>query len=174
MTDKHPGGEELTIFLLEMAGLTPCRILDMGAGEGKTVRYLKSIGFEALGIDKNPGADVEEGDFLHTLHQDGSFDAVISECAFYASGDAAGAAKEAARLLKQGGKLLLSDVCFGTVNEHITMLEGADFSVLHVEDATPLWREYYLERIWDGTAQELCSAEEEKKCRYFLTICERK
>lgn len=160
MQENYPEVGEMTVFLLEMAGLAPCRILDMGAGDGKTVRYLKSLGFDALGLDKAPGADVEEGDLLHTLYPDESFDAVIAECAFQASGDLSGAAKEAARLLKRGGMLLMSDVCHENVNEHIALLEGAGFNVLHVEDATPLWR-------------ELC-AEAGNRGRFCLTICERK
>ena len=48
--------------------------------------------------------------FLQTGFSAGSFDAVLSECSFYVSGDVHGALREAYRLLKSGGLLLLSDV----------------------------------------------------------------
>ena len=50
--ERHPGGAEATLRLLELAGLEPpCRIIDLGAGSGEAVRLLRSRGFEALGID---------------------------------------------------------------------------------------------------------------------------
>ena len=88
MTDRHPGGLSMTRHLLEMSGLLsvlsesfahgdaagqvnrmPFRILDMGAGDGHTVRLLQNMGFAAEGIDRHPGTasrdlPVHKGDFL--------------------------------------------------------------------------------------------------------------
>lgn len=173
MEIRHPGGEELTSFLLAMSGLEPCKILDLGAGSGHTVRYLQELGFDASGIDLNPAQDVLQGNILCTGYEDGSFDALISECVFYISGDPDSAAREAARILSPGGLLLLSDVCFTDPATHIAGLETAGFRVLHVEDATELWREYYLECIWKDEIPLCLCGDQKKKCRYFLTICER-
>ena len=55
MTARHPGGEAAALRLVEMAGITPpCRLIDLGAGAGGTARLLRSLGFEALGIDLLP------------------------------------------------------------------------------------------------------------------------
>lgn len=155
-----------------------CRILDMGAGDGHAVRLLNSMGFDAKGIDLSPGTDTPEGsllcgNFLHCPFPDQTFDAVISECAFYVSGDADSALKEAARILKKSGLLLLADVSFSDTGTHVHTLEAAGFSVLKLEDCTSLWKEYYISCIWNGTAEQLCPCIPKGKCRYYLTVCER-
>jgi len=163
MTKKYMAGEELTQFLLAMSGLEPCRILDLGAGEGRTVRMLIDQGFFAQGIDECAGEYVEAGDLLHCPYEDGSFDAVIAEGVCYASGQEQAVWQEAKRLLKNSGLLLLADFCFTDTKGHVQALENAGFQVLHVEDATALWLD----------AGGLEDMKEWKRCRYFLTICER-
>ncbi len=171
--ERHPGGTAETRRLLELAGLAPCRILDMGAGDGDTVRLLRSLGYDAVGIDRAPGADVEQGNFFRCPYPDGSFDAVLSQCAFYVSGDAPRALREAARLLRTGGMLLCSDVCFAGEGAWSRALEAEGFRVRALEDATPAWRAYYIECIWNGTADALCGCVPKSKCSYYLTACER-
>ena len=108
MTARHPGGEAAALRLVEMAGITPpCRLIDLGAGAGGTVRLLRSLGFEALGIDLLPGEGVERGDVLAPPFPPGSFDAALCECAFFLSGDPERALREAARLLRPGGRALI-------------------------------------------------------------------
>ena len=42
----HPGGEEHSRYLIELSFLSPpARWLDMGAGDGSTVRLLRSLGY---------------------------------------------------------------------------------------------------------------------------------
>ena len=166
----HPGGEAHTRRMLELAALPRvARILDMGAGAGETLRLLRESGFDAAGIDLSPRAQaVLQGDFLAAPFPDGSFDAVLSQCAFFVSGDVPGALREATRLLKRGGKLLLSDVFF---EDPVPLLERAGFSVLSAEDMTPQWREYYLEALW--REDEPCCLPR-GKCNYWLLIAERR
>ena len=61
----HPGGEKHSRYLIELSFLTPpAKWLDMGAGDGETVNLLRSLGFEAEGIDLSPrGENVTQGDF---------------------------------------------------------------------------------------------------------------
>ena len=163
----HPGGEAHSRRMLELAALPQgARILDMGAGAGETLRLLRGRGFDAVGIDLSPRAqEVKHGDFLRAPFPDGGFDAVISQCAFFVSGDQRGALREANRLLKSGGRLLLSDVFFEAPEP---LLQSAGFAVLRAEDVTPQWREYYLEALWRGDAP--CCAVPKGKCSYWLLI----
>ena len=193
--EKHPGGSDMTRHLIELSGLAPdvssdpepdrdaplcqrtVRILDMGAGDGHGVRMLRELGYDAVGIDLAPGKDAKDyilkGNFLNCPFKSQSFDVIISECAFFISGDPSGALAEAARLLKKGGLLLLGDVSFTGEKQHIADLTNAGFSLLELEDITPLWKEYYISCIWNGTADKLCPCIPKGKCSYYLTICER-
>lgn len=168
--NRHPGGEENTRRLLELAKLPAgASVIDMGAGAGESVRLLRSLGYEARGLDLTPrGPEVEKGDFLRAPFPDASFDAVLSQCAFFASGDQAGALREAHRLLRGGGALLLSDVFFAPPEP---LLRGAGFSLLHAEDLTAQWREYYLEALWQSDAP--CCARPEGKSAYWLLIAKK-
>lgn len=168
---RHPDGENMTAALMGMAHIKPCRVIDMGAGDGETVRYLRALGFDAAGIDLTPGADVLCGDFLRCPYPDGSFGAAISECAMFVSGDRAKALREAYRLLAPGGRLLLSDVFFEGEAAARREAESALFTVLQIADKTPAWREYYIKCIWDGTAEALCACVPKGKCEYFLMVC---
>ena len=160
---RHPGD---TAHLIALAGLQPgARVLDLGAGDGGGVRLLRSLGFEAYGIDRKAAPDVDEGNLLRTGFADASFDAMMSECAFFVSGDVPGALKESARLLKPGGTLLLADVFFSPPEP---LLAAAGFRIMAKEDWTNAWREYYLRSIWEGTA-ETCPVPK-GKCQYWMLI----
>ena len=160
---RHPGD---TAHLIALAGLqTGARVLDLGAGDGDGVRLLRNLGFEAYGVDRKAAPDVDEGNLLHTGFADASFDAVMSECAFFVSGDVPGALRESARLLVPGGTLLLADVFFEPPEP---LLEAAGFRINAKEDWTGAWREYYLRSIWEGTA-ETCPIPK-RKCQYWMLI----
>ena len=167
----HPGGETHSRYLIELAFLdAPCKWLDMGAGDGETVRLLRSLGYEARGIDLAPrGEDVQQGDYLHAPYADGSFDGIISQCSFYVSGDVPGALCEASRLLRKGGKLVFSDVTADVVGL-LNDCRKAGFAVRHMEDMTDAWKEYYLEALWKE--ENVCTLPG-KKVSYVLFICER-
>lgn len=164
---SHPGGQESTRQMLALSGLCPgASILDMGAGAGETVSLLRGLGYAARGIDLEPRSElIECGDMHGTGFPDGSFDAVLSQCAFYVSGDVGKALYESRRLLKPGGKLLLADVFFQPPE---LLLSKAGFRILHAEDMTTQWREYYLEALW---RDDECCPSPGGKCSYWLLIC---
>ena len=164
---SHPGGEAQTRLLIERGELSAgASVLDMGAGAGEALSLLRGMGFAARGIDREPrGEGVERGDLLRAPYPDGSFDAVLSQCAFFVSGDQSAALREAYRLLRQGGKLLLSDVFF---EEPTALLKSAGFEVLYAGNATAAWREYYLEALWRGESP--CCCVPKGKSSYWLLI----
>lgn len=168
----HPGGADHTRYLIELSFLKPpARWLDLGAGAGEAVALLKEAGFDAQGLDLSPrGEGVCQGDFLHTAFPDASFDGLISQCAFYVSGDVAGALREAGRLLPKGGKLVFSDVT-EDVTTLLTQVRQGGFAVRHLEDLTDSWREYYLEALW--REDSVCTLPKGKHVSYVLFVCER-
>ena len=164
---RHPGGEAHTGRLIALGELPGgASVLDLGAGAGEAVALLREMGCAAEGLDLEPRSPlVRRGDLLAAPYPDGSFDAVLSECAFFVSGDQPGALREAYRLLRGGGKLLLSDLFFSPPE---ALLQGAGFTLLHAEDLTAQWRDYYLEALWRGDAP--CCERPKGKCRYWLAI----
>ena len=167
----HPGGEQHSRYLIELAFLDkPARWLDMGAGDGETVRILRALGYEAEGIDLQPrGADVRRGDYLSAPYDDEAFDGILSQCSFYVSGNVPGALAEAGRLLRRGGKLVFSDVTENVV-QLLSDVRKAGFAVRHIEDLTEQWKEYYLEALWKE--DDVC-IRRGKKFTYVLFVCER-
>jgi len=167
----HPGGEQHSRYLIELAFLEkPAKWLDMGAGDGSGVRLLKSLGYEAEGIDLNPrGDNVSRGDYLCAPYPDDSFDGIISQCSFYVSGNVSGALKQAGRMLRKGGKLVFSDVTENVVTL-LNQVRQAGFAVRHLEDLTDEWKEYYLEAIWK---EDNVCLPQGKKYSYVLFVCER-
>ena len=167
----HPGGEQHSRYLIELSFLEKgSKWLDVGAGDGSAVRLLRSLGYAAEGIDLVPrGKDVLRGDFLNAPWQEGQIDGILSQCSLYVSGNVPGALKEAARLLRKGGKLVFSDVTEQVVTL-LTQCRQAGFAVRHMEDLTDDWKEYYLEALW--TQENVCLPQG-KKFSYVLFVCER-
>ena len=167
----HPGGDQHSRYLIELAFLeVPARWLDMGAGDGSTVRLLRGLGYDAEGIDRSPrGEDVRQGDYLQAPYASESFDGIISQCSFYVSADVPGALMEAGRLLRKGGKLVFSDVTENVVRL-LNQVRQAGFAVRHIEDLTDQWKEYYLEALW---SQDDVCLPQGKKFSYVLFVCER-
>ena len=170
--DRHPGGEAHTRYLISLSKLPPgSRWLDFGAGDGGAVRILRRLGFEALGLDLSPrGQGVAEGNFLHTGLERSAFDGILSQCAITLSGNPTKAFQEAYRLLRTGGKLVFSDVCFD-VPQMLDELKNTGFSVLHLEDLTDQWKAYYLEALWKE--ESVPRLPKGRHCRYVLLVCER-
>lgn len=171
---RHPGGTAQTKKLLTLSGIRPpARILDLGAGDGDTVALLRSRTFDATGLDLRSDGSTETGDFLNAPYPDQSFDAVISECAMFVSGDRQKAVTEAFRLLRDGGRFLYADVWFEPEADIRSLLERSGFHITAMEDVTPEWQRYYLNCIWEGTFEKPACEIPKGKCRYYLIVAEK-
>ena len=169
----HPGGEKHTLEMITLSSLKPpAKILDMGAGSGNSMKLLQNLGFDVQGIDLAPistDMHITQGDFLNPPYPKESFDGILSQCAFYVSEDASKAFLSAYNLLKPGGFLMLSDVC-PRDSSLKDFAESSGFEVLHFEDQTPAWKEYYIEAIWRGT---VCDFPCNQKMNYEMLICKK-
>ena len=192
MIGRHPGGLEMTARLLALPGIRPpARILELGAGEGKTAAYLQALGFEVRAVDLKPsGPQVEQGDMRGLDFAGESFDCCLAECTVSGCGDGNAALKEAFRVLKKDGCLLIADVFFRkqeapslsmgkplTWNCRKEAFEQAGFWIEETKDETEAWKEFFLESLWNGNAEKNCMdffIEAGKAgCGYFLA-CLRK
>ena len=140
----HPGGLELTGYLGTVVGLrSEDKVLDIACGRGASVVYLaKRFGCHVTGLDYGQDnilsaqnhASLEEvsqltafrkGDAEGLPFEDGSFDAIISECSFCTFPDKTTAAQEMVRVLRGHGRMGMTDVTIsGPLPEDIQSLSG--------------------------------------------------
>lgn len=197
MIGAHPGGTALTGRLLALSEMTEAgaasgaagKALDLGAGAGESVRYLRALGYEAEGIDLDGRAGSEDevtaGDMTALPYADACFDLCVAECSVSVCGDAPAALREAYRVLRPGGSLLLSDVYFQKESApRLSMPEPLTFSCWQREigragfhlrkhaDETKIWRQFFLESLWNDNADDaFCDFFREAGkagCGYFL------
>lgn len=129
----HPGGATLTRRLADALALTAdSRVLDVASGRGTTALLLAdAYGARVDGVDYASAntalaqgaaqaaglagrAAFVTGDAEHLPYPDGTFDAVVCECALCTFPDKAQAAAEFARVLKPGGRIGITDVTAAT------------------------------------------------------------
>lgn len=189
MIGGHPGGLALTERLLALAGRDVGegqRILDLGAGQGESVAWLNQRGYEAMGIDLQPqNLLVKQQDMRKLSFPGESFHLCLAECSMSGCGDGREALSEAFRVLRPGGSLLLSDVFFHreacpclSFPEPLTwetwqkQFVRAEFTIRKMVDETSLWKEFFLESLWNGNADENCigffKQAGKYQCGYFL------
>ena len=122
----HPGGLKLTAKAAEVAQINPASlVLDIASGRGASALFLsQQYGCQMVGIDlslksvslaqtKAQGLKRVEfiaGDVESLPFKDSLFDVVMSECSFSLLPNKQVAASEIWRVLKPGGKLVITDV----------------------------------------------------------------
>jgi ubiquinone/menaquinone biosynthesis C-methylase UbiE len=156
----HPGGLKLTDRLGHLLQLTlHSRVLDVASGRGTSAVFLaERFGCEVIGIDYSD-RNVEQASGEATVRglsqrvsflradaellpfSDGSFDAVVCECAFCTFSEKSPVAHEFARVLRRGGRVGLSDLTRGY--ELPKELGGLLAWIACIADAQPI--ENYIE-----------------------------
>lgn len=157
----RPGGLALTQRLLDRTGLAPGdRVLDIGCGAGETVAYLIRQGYDALGVDNDPGvfpgacrpASQLLADAARLPFDNASFDAVLLECALSVM-PAATVLAESHRILRTQGLLCLADLCAADGPLSPTawqeMIRRCGFRMRCWEDHTPALLDYAVQALWE-------------------------
>jgi len=151
----HPGGLKLTERLGSLMQLTAgVRVLDVACGTGASALFLaRRFGCQVIGIDlsrqnvlRATEAAAAQGlsdqvKFQHSdaeqmAFSDGTFEAVICECAFCTFPDKNAAAHEFARVLCPGGRIGLSDLTRD--QELVEQLKGLLAWIACIADAQPV------------------------------------
>ncbi|MDO9632442.1 MAG: class I SAM-dependent methyltransferase [Humidesulfovibrio sp.] len=131
----RPGGLDLTRRALELTALQPGSLVaDIGCGPGATARLLATAGHQVLALDlseiillaaQGPGITAIRATAKHLPLPSQSLDAVFCECVLSVAdstddGETAGGGAdkvlaEAARALRPGGALVISDLYLRTI-----------------------------------------------------------
>ena len=115
----RPGGLAVTQQALELCAFPAgSRLIDLGCGLGGTLKYLREQGFEAIGVDKSPALLTEakvhgpvcEADFHNLPFENDYADGLLCECALSLARDKSRVLAECFRVLKAGGRLIISDI----------------------------------------------------------------
>jgi SAM-dependent methyltransferase len=127
--ELHPGGEATTRRSLELLGVGPGdRLLDVASGAGDSALLAAAeLGCAVAGLEYGPvavatanaaaeaaglgaTARFHRGDAEALPFADGEFDALLCECALCTFPDKPRAVNEMRRVLRPGGRLVISDV----------------------------------------------------------------
>lgn len=168
----RPGGLKLTALGAKNANIkSDSRILDVGCGTGTSLEYLsRTFGCEIYGIDVsgtavaasraiNPNAVILQADASTLPFEADFFDAVFMECTLSLFSDPLQALKEAARVLKTDGSLILLTLSQPTgsqvaengrvsLDQLSSTLSKLDFSQIVTEDCTQDLIQFVVDAIF--------------------------
>ena len=202
----RPGGLELTERLVNICKFSPRdKVADIGCGIGSSVEYLHSKGLDVVGLD--PSAQLirvcyqrapdllfieATGDCLPLAT--GSYDGILAECSLSVMPNLDDVLAEIHRVLRQGGKVAVSDVYIRKVDGAVALgslpltscLSGAlpremiaekfaahGFTVVVWEDCSPVWKGFLARVIMEyGSLEEFlgCSASGEMNSQRVASL----
>lgn len=160
----RPGGVALTERAVEICNLAPgSRIADIGCGAGGTLEHLQRTGlYRLVGLDcsetllglaasRLASGGLVQGRAEALPFREASFDAILCECVLSIVQDRSAAIREFARVLKDDGCLIVSDVFDRSkqsqLQETVTEL---GFSILLSEENHRVLKEFAARLILAG------------------------
>ncbi|HWP79781.1 MAG TPA: methyltransferase domain-containing protein [Candidatus Acidoferrum sp.] len=171
---RRPGGLTLTQRGLAAAAIRPAgHVVDVGCGAGATAGLLTELGYDAVGVDVDidavsaataacPAARFVTGDACALPFGGEYADGLLAECVLSLLPDAGKAIAEAARVLRWGGSVILTDLYakkegLETGGLHLreretieALIRAAGLEIVLFEDHTPALREYYARLLFEG------------------------
>ena len=194
----RPGGLDLTARALEVCAFPPgAKLLDVGCGRGASVAWLRRQGLDAAGIDRSAtlvaagqaaGLPVARAEAETLPTGDDFLDGLLCECVLSLMAEPARALAEFARVLRPGGRLILSDlyrraaVDQGLLPERRQLeawLAAAGFTLRVWEDHTPRLAELAAQLLLThGSLEAICAALPgdgwvAERPGYFLLVAEK-
>lgn len=194
----RPGGLVLTKRALDFCAFPAgAALLDIGCGAGATLRLARAAGCDCLGVDHSDamlaaareaglGTWVQGADTAALPFGDAAFAGIFLECGLSAMGTHGPVLAEAWRVLRPGGRLILSDLFAPSAGEEGPLPLGIDwaahgFAPLLREDHTPTLGDFYAQMVFElgsRAASEAfvggCGAAEAKQLHYLLWVLEKR
>lgn len=189
----RPGGFSITDRAAEFIGMLPgWRVLDVGCGLGATMHRLRArFGARTYGVELSASQLAQTGDTAGMVMASGDrlpfradlFHALFCECVLSLLDDRRSALRQAHRVLRRGGFLVLSDLCAkgvatpgagscagraGPLPDTGRLVEECGLDILLVEDHSPRLRELAARLAFAGESGEgwACGG----RLGYFLMI----
>ncbi|MCL1913107.1 MAG: methyltransferase domain-containing protein [Eubacteriaceae bacterium] len=196
----RPGGFEITERGIGLCGFNATdNISDIGCGSGATMHYLsEKYGYHIVGVDidparvsENSSCEIRIADGAKLPFIDASLDGMIFECSMSKMEQRDAVLNECSRVLKPGGKLMVSDLYargeeallqgrLGRIDRKETILSVAaifGFDLVCFEDWSDslvnMWANLLFQHGSDVLYEELGAGAETLKrvqCGYFLAV----
>lgn len=175
----RPGGPDMTRYGLAHCGFVPGqRVMDVGCGPGVTLGLLEESGLEAVGVDRSSamlreaarrgGLRLAAGTIQRLPVRAACVDGVVCECVLSLSPSMREGLAEIRRVLRPGGRLLLTDIvareegasggegcAAGAVSPEEVMghLKDQRFRIIRAEDHSRLLAELAGRLLFQGVAR---------------------